>query len=542
MKLNLKSKKILVVEDHAIIREAIKHMLYGLEARNITDTSSGAQAILAMKNRVFDIVICDYHLGVGKNGQQVLEEARHSKLLPAHATFIMVTVEQQQSVVLSALDNKPDEYLTKPFNAQQLLSRLQRCSQRKHYFSSIEQEIQDENIYQAIKLCDEKLELGDKQMRLQLLRIRAELAIETGDLDYAQRTYQQVLKERDLTWARLGLGIIAFKRGHFEQAIGYFQQLLQINPSALDAYDWQAKAHESLQQNQLALETVELAVNLSPQAILRQQKLATLASQAALWEIAQKAYKAAIKLGKNSVHKSSKDFSGLAKIYLKSNATTQAQQLLDELKFQFVNEPDAELQAALLSIDLFKKTGQNTLAQRAYEDALVLSDQFGRLTPKETRLQMVKTCFLNNNFADAENIIDELIKCNIDNNTFLEEIKALCSKFNHDIFPTNVIYNTKQALININNNGVKLFKEGKIKEAISTLENASKIMPDNQTIILNLAKICVHQLKSAKLTKQKLTKAKDYIDKAIQLDIPLDKISHLQAEITKLNHEFISHR
>jgi len=99
MPINLASKKILVVEDQAIMRETIKHILGSFGARFIVEAENGINAITAMRIDRFDIVPCDYNLLSGKNGQQVLEEARHLKLLPVNAIFIMVTCEQSQDMV-----------------------------------------------------------------------------------------------------------------------------------------------------------------------------------------------------------------------------------------------------------------------------------------------------------------------------------------------------------------------------------------------------------------------------------------------------------
>ncbi len=146
MKMNFDSKKILVIEDQAIIRETIKHILYSLGVRHIVEAGTGVNGIVEMRRSQFDIVLCDYNLGDGKNGQQVLEEAKHFKLLSFNAVFIMITVEQSKNMVLSALDCKPDDYLIKPFNRIQLSTRIERCIARKTYLSSIEREIAIGNI------------------------------------------------------------------------------------------------------------------------------------------------------------------------------------------------------------------------------------------------------------------------------------------------------------------------------------------------------------------------------------------------------------
>jgi Response regulator receiver domain. len=271
MAINLTSKKILVVEDQAIMRETIKHILGSFGARFIVEAESGINAITAMRIDRFDIVLCDYNLLRGKNGQQVLEEARHLKLLPVNAIFIIVTCEQSQEMVLTAIDNKPDDYLIKPFNRQQLLSRIERCYARKKYMASIENEIDSGNLYLAIHNCEQLLQRDDKKMRLQLLKIHAELTLKVGDFKTAEEIYQDILHERELPWARLGLGVVAFFLGYYDQAIKTFQDLIEQYPVMLEAYDWLVKAHESMGNDEHAVSSLNSAVALSPMSILRQK-------------------------------------------------------------------------------------------------------------------------------------------------------------------------------------------------------------------------------------------------------------------------------
>jgi len=109
MKLNLSTKKILIVEDYPAMRKAIKDMLHTLEAEYIIEAKNAVNAFTAMSQYTFDIVLCDYKLGPGKNGQQILEEARLRKILPFNTIFIIVTSEQTPGMVLGAMQNQPDE-------------------------------------------------------------------------------------------------------------------------------------------------------------------------------------------------------------------------------------------------------------------------------------------------------------------------------------------------------------------------------------------------------------------------------------------------
>ncbi|MBL6986518.1 MAG: response regulator [Methylobacter sp.] len=531
MAINLASKKILVVEDQAIMRETIKHILGSFGARFIIEAESGINAITAMRIDKFDIVLCDYNLLRGKNGQQVLEEAKHLKLLPINAIFIMVTCEQSQQMVLSAIENKPDDYLIKPFNRLQLLSRIERCHARKQYLSSIESEMDNGNIYQAIHNCKRLLQNEDKKMHLQLLKLQAELTIKVGDFKTAEQIYQDILQERELPWARLGLGVVAFFLGYYDQAIGTFQELIEQYPVMLEAYDWLVKAHELMGNDEHAVSSLNSAVTLSPLSILRQKKLAILADRIENFPVAKKAYTATIKLGKNSIHRSSSDYSGLANVYLKSNAANEALKVLYELNQQFNNDPEAKIRAALLETEIHQAKGNKALAQQAYGKTFKLNEQLNRQLSKELRLELAKTFYLNGNNETCDEILNDLIKTNIDDNLFIKNIVTLCNTIIGGDYAETLIQQIKKELIDINNKGVSLFQEGNIKGALAIFEQAIAKMPDNHTIILNMVKIIIHDIKTSKPEQEKIMSAQSYINKAIQVGIPHNQINGLQTEL-----------
>jgi DNA-binding response OmpR family regulator len=537
MAINLASTKILVVEDQAIMRETIKHILGSFGARFIVEAESGANAITAMKIDRFDIVLCDYNLLRGKNGQQVLEEARHHKLLPVNAVFIMVTCEQSQEMVLSAIDNKPDDYLIKPFNRQQLLSRIERCHARKTYLASIENEIDSGNLYQAIRNCEQLLQQDDKKMRMPLLKLHAELAVKVGDFKTAEAIYQNILEERELPWARLGLGIVAFFLGYYDQAINTFDDLIEQYPMMLEAHDWLVKTYESAGNDEHAVCSLNSAVMLSPLSILRQKKLALLADKTQNFVVAKKAYAAAIKLGKNSIHGSSADYSGLANIHLKSNAANEAMKILYELNQQPQNDAETKLRAALLETGIHQAKGNKALAQQAYEKTFKLNQQFSKHVSRELRLEIARTFYLNGNGEICDEILNDLIRTHIDDKPFIKDIVTMSDIVIGENHAQTLIQHIKKELVDINNKGVSLFQEGNIKGALAVFEKAIAKMPHNQTIILNMIKIIIHDLKTSKSGPEKIISAQSYINKAIQIGMPHNQIGSLQTELDAIQYQ-----
>lgn len=534
MSFSLTGKNVLIVEDNPVFRKAMRDMLYNLQAGNVVEADNGLTAINAMSKSNFDIVLCDYNLGVGKNGQQVLEEARHRKLIDYRCVFILISSEQTTSAVLGVMDSKPDEYLTKPFNAQQLMSRLTRNFSRKEFMGSVDKALASGDLPKAIQLCDALLQSADQKMHLHLLKMRAELAISAGDFAKAREIYHDVLQLRELPWARLGLGVIDFQNNNIEQAIASFQSLVADNPMLMECYDWLSKAYAALDQYNDVENVLQKALQLSPQSILRQKKLAETADKNGNLETAEKAYRSVVKLGKHSVHRACSDFAGLAKLYAKTNAADDALKILAEMRQEYANHPEAELRAATLEADLHKTMGNEELSQASLQKALEISAQLGHKVPRDVQLDIVKSCFLSDEHNKAEQMLYGLIQAHIDDDQFLDDLRRMQSDIGMHNHSEILIQKTKQSLIATNNKGVSLYKQGKFKEALDLFEQAILTMPDNKTIIVNMLKIMIHDLKVNEFCEAKNQRTRALFLKAKQIGVDQHKLGILQMEYAKL--------
>ena len=311
MRIDLGRKKILIVDDFADMRSTLKRMLQSLNAKDIDAAGHGKDAVAAMARKSYDIILCDYNLGEGKDGQQVLEEVKHKGLVGAATIFIMITAENTMEMVMGAVEYRPDDYLTKPFNKDLLGSRLEKLIAKKSDLAEIERATHRKEFSRAIQLCDERIAAKPRNLA-ELLRIKGDLCMEAGNLDEAAKVYEKVLALRSIPWAMLGLGKVRFHTGNFMEARDIFQEITREHRTYVEAYDWLAKTLTELEDFAEAQMVLTNAVELSPKAILRQKALGEVASKNEDFEVAERAYRKTVRLGRESVYKSATGYTRLA--------------------------------------------------------------------------------------------------------------------------------------------------------------------------------------------------------------------------------------
>jgi DNA-binding response OmpR family regulator len=119
--------KILVIEDEKsvanLIAEALQDSLSTVDIAN-----DGENAIYMFQTNTYDLVLLDYNLPI-KNGEEVLEEIKkENKNVPV----IAITVEMSQEIKNRLFELGVDDYITKPFIFDDLISRVEAVSRRPH--------------------------------------------------------------------------------------------------------------------------------------------------------------------------------------------------------------------------------------------------------------------------------------------------------------------------------------------------------------------------------------------------------------------------
>jgi CheY-like chemotaxis protein/anti-sigma regulatory factor (Ser/Thr protein kinase) len=113
--------KILVIEDERSMRESIVEVL-GYEGFETISATNGRTGVQLAKEHTPDLILCDI-LMPGLNGYDALTELRHD---PVTATipFIFLTSKTEWKDVRQGMQLGADDYLTKPFDIDELLSAI----------------------------------------------------------------------------------------------------------------------------------------------------------------------------------------------------------------------------------------------------------------------------------------------------------------------------------------------------------------------------------------------------------------------------------
>jgi two-component system invasion response regulator UvrY len=157
--------KILLVDDHVIVRSGLRNLLTSVADLRISEAANGRDALLRQREDRPDLVLLDLNLpGIGG-----LELLRRMLLTDASARILVLSMHAEPLYAARAMELGARGYLSKNASAAELLTAVRRIADGGRY---IENEIAQELALRAAPPGDGLRDLTERD--LEIMRLLAE--------------------------------------------------------------------------------------------------------------------------------------------------------------------------------------------------------------------------------------------------------------------------------------------------------------------------------------------------------------------------------
>ncbi|HEX5801558.1 MAG TPA: response regulator [Azospira sp.] len=491
----LPRKRVLLVDRHPAARDSLRLMLSALGITSVVGVGSSTEVLRQVGSSTFDIIISDYALDDGRDGQQLLEELRLQHLIPLGTVFIIVTGERGYQNVISVAELAPDDYVIKPFTAEQLQARILKAVFKKNFFAPVYQKLDAGAYIAALNACD-RLLANTSPFELDVLRLKGEILNALGRGEEAEAIYRDVLARKSVPWARMGLAQALRGQKSLDEAEALAQSVVDEFPQYLSAYDFLAGVQEEKGSLAAAQKVLQQAATLSPKNAVRQRIVGDVAMRNGDLDAAEKAYTRVLERHRNSSLRQIDDYANLSRVMLDKGHTGGARQVIQELKREWRGSRQGEYAAAVMDSLCLQAEGEPAKARAAMEDALrlheALSAEGDPVRPMSTKIavDLAQACLAAGDSEAAQSIMKKVAAENNENRNLISRIEGVFAKSGQEDVGRLLLDEVNREIIELNNRGVLAARSGNLEESVRLLIDAAEAVPNVQFLVNAAKAIC----------------------------------------------------
>ena len=125
--------KILIADDHPIVRKGLKDIIKETSDMLITEEANGGQeALEKIRKHHFDVVVLDISMP-GRSGIDILKQLKREK---PELSVLVLSMHPEEQYAVRALRAGASGYLTKESASDELIKAIQKIAKGKKYISS----------------------------------------------------------------------------------------------------------------------------------------------------------------------------------------------------------------------------------------------------------------------------------------------------------------------------------------------------------------------------------------------------------------------
>jgi DNA-binding response OmpR family regulator/Tfp pilus assembly protein PilF len=478
---------VLVIDPNPGMRGSLQNMLNQSGVTKIEFAVSSGTAIKQLAKKSYDIVLCEYDLGSGtddgQDGQQLLEDLRHHRLIGLLTIFIMITSEGVYSKVVSAAELTPTDYILKPFTVDVLSARIARAIERRGAFLPAYQQIGHGNLREAIRLCA-MAEAAHSRYSTDFARLRAELYVSIKELGEAEALYSSILAAKPFGWAGLGLARTLFAQERFDEAETVLTKLVADNPKLMAAYDLLARCHETNGASDRAQRVLEEAVAISPHMVRRLRRLGEVALDAGDVAAAEKSFRQVVAKAKYSEFRDPEDHVNLIKALIRKGDTTQAGSVIRDLEKSLRGNPNTDVCKAISTALLHESAGNTAGAVNELNTA-VQAVRGSTALSSNLKIGLARSCLTNKLDKEASEVMLSVMN-DVGSGVSMQQAMSVFVKAGRPDLAEGMGIHLKAQAQGLLDVAAEKTNMGDFKGAVQTLLEARHVSPGNLKVMIAL--------------------------------------------------------
>ena len=516
---SLSKKRVLIVDRHPPARDSLRLMLGALGVTAVHGAGNSAEVIRQVKGNRFDIILSDFVLDDGRDGQQLLEELRHAHLIPLATVYMIITSERSYTNVVALAELAPDDYLIKPFTAEQLQSRLVKVIYKKHVLRHIYEQIERGALDEAIAACDRVIQQQPAYV-YDALRFKGELLHQLGRTAEAEAVFRRVLEGRVVPWAKMGLAMALRDRGALDEAEQLAEQVTQEAPDFLAAYDFLASVHEAQGRLEEAQQALQRAADASPHNTVRQRLVGDVAARNHDLLAAEKAYGKVIERSRGSSLRTVDDFANLSRVLVERGQVDASRKIAADMKREWRGDKQAELAALVNESLCLNAEGAGDKAKPLIDKALEMQRQVfaeaadkGRPVSQRLAVDLAHACYAAGEVDAGAKLMRQVAAENHEDQHLIDHITRVFQRTGQADAGQAILDQVGREIIELNNRGVLAARSGDLEGAVQLLIQAAEQVPNLQFLV-NAAKAIFTLLDKKGWDTDLAKRAVDYLQRA----------------------------
>lgn len=527
-----KDIRVLIVDEQALSQSFLKQSLEQAGYRHLYFADRAQLALQLCEQESFDIITISMNLQKDKDGFQLYEELQARRLQPSSTAYLFISADTEPGLVHSVLELKPDDFLVKPYTMQELQQRLDRLIGRRAAVKALFQ-LAEKDPRAALQDIERLLSNAPSPRLLpNLWRLKGDLLLQTQQNLEAETFFRAVLKTQPAAFAEIGLVTALHRQDKNTDLEPAVERLLQRPETRLFALETKAELAFSQQQPAQAFDYLQIASQLAPRNLYRQQRLLQLSRLNHDYEQQYKTARDLVKYSRSSMYEQPALYLNLARACIDFALSTEPEQTpklsrqatdaLRQLRGQFP-QADTQQQEQVVQARLLYMQEQKDKARSLLEQ---LGSDLIQVDDLEDALDRAKA-------LHEAGLIEQ-------SKRWFDAIATACVEKADPYFSSYIQQERQEraelpaAPRELNNIAVLHYQQGNWQLALNAFEHAFRLLPKNVGIALNLWQ----SLLTAPAQAQTQRNRRELEQSCWQLIEKVDLSTEQQARVDKLRSQF----